>query len=61
MRTLGAAIIFFGGIMVSWPTSHAISMYQATGDDRWFMTIVGAPIMGALLIALGFAMRSRAA
>lgn len=57
MRAWGAIVIFVGGFMTTWPASHAIGMYQTTGDDRWFLTIIGAPIMGLTLIAVGMMLR----
>jgi hypothetical protein len=57
MRIWGSIMIFIGGFMMTWPMSHAIGMYRETGDERWLMTIIGAPIMGAILMGLGFALR----
>lgn len=37
----------------AWALGHAIGMFQQTGDGRWFLTIVGAPIMGAMILWLG--------
>lgn len=39
-----AAIIF---LIV--PTSWALHMYGVQGDPRWLLSIIGCPIMGAIL------------
>ncbi len=53
MRILGLMLMFFG-IFFAGACGHAIGMFQQTGDPRWFLTIIGAPIMGTIIVSFGY-------
>lgn len=59
MKVLGFILIIFGfGFLI--PMAHAIRMYSIDGNSLWFLTIIGAPIMGAVIVGFGFAVREDA-
>lgn len=60
MKKVLALFVIVMGLLFLVPFGWAWHMWEASGDARWWMTIIGAPIMGSLLVGLGFLIRQAA-